>query len=472
MGVQLTDGTNNNVVDATSKGIVVQNPKVVTQAGYALLATNEDNGTVTGSVLNRPASISIDGRLSVGIDTNQFTDLINYTAQNTAVWQDNLTTMTLTYSGGYAFLNAGASLASGAFAVHKTYKPFPLFTGGGVHAEFRGFATTTPQINNILAIGIGTPGTTAAPTDGAYFQWSAAGLFNAVVNWNGTTTLSANLTPPPTNPANEFLINETDDNVEFWINGVLQAVLSLPSGAATSSFNGAAYAFIQCTNTGATSAAQGFKLASINVWQEDMNTNKPYSHQQVGNGLSIYQGQNGGTMGSTAYLPASGSAPTAGVPSNTAALTNTGLGGHFLTTNTIAINVDGIVSSYQNPVGTINQTPRTIFITGVKIDTAVSVALTGGPELLVWEVAFGHTSVSLATAEAATTKAPRRVPIGMQSFGTTSPVGTLGNPIIMTFNSPIPVQPGEFIQTVYRNAGVVGTAGQFAHSITFDGYQE
>jgi hypothetical protein len=35
MGVQLSDGTNNNLIDATSKGALVQNPKVITQAGFA-----------------------------------------------------------------------------------------------------------------------------------------------------------------------------------------------------------------------------------------------------------------------------------------------------------------------------------------------------------------------------------------------------------------------------------------------------
>ena len=134
MTVQISDGTNSALVDATSKGVLVQPSKVLAQAGYALMATNEDNGTVTGTILNRAASISIDERLSVGIDTNLFTDIHNNTAQNTNIWSDNLTTMTLTYAGGYAFLNAGASLASGAFAVHKTYRPFSQ--SGRCHSIF------------------------------------------------------------------------------------------------------------------------------------------------------------------------------------------------------------------------------------------------------------------------------------------------------------------------------------------------
>ena len=471
MTVQISDGTNSALVDATSKGVLVQPSKVLAQAGYALMATNEDNGTVTGTILNRAASISIDERLSVGIDTNLFTDIHNNTAQNTNIWSDNLTTMTLTYAGGYAFLNAGASLASGAFAVHKTYRPFSLFTGGGLHVEFRGFATQTPQTNNILAIGLGTPGTTAAPTDGAYFQWSAAGLFNAVVNWNGTTTVSANLTPPSTSAANEFVINETDDNVEFWINGILQAQLSLPSGAATSSFNGASYAFVQCTNTGATGAAQGFKLSTLNVWQEDLNTNKPWSHQQAGMGLMSWQGQNGGTLTSTA-LYANNAAPTVAVPSNTTAALGSGLGGNFYETMSIAVTTDGIISSYQNPVGGINQTPRNLYITGYRWMSIVQVVGAGGPWINECGITYGSTAVSQATADGATAKAPRRIPVGLYTLPITAPVGTVGANFSQTFGTPILVQPGEFIQTIQRNIGTVGTAGTNAHMIQFEGYWE
>ena len=48
----------------------------------------------------------------------------------------------------------------------------------------------------------------------------------------------------------------------------------------------------------------------------------------------------------------------------------------------------------------------------------------------------------------------------------------LDTDISQQFLTPIVVQPGEFIQTVVRNIGVVGTSGTIAHLITFDGYWE
>lgn len=39
-------------------------------------------------------------------------------------------------------------------------------------------------------------------------------------------------------------------------------------------------------------------------------------------------------------------------------------------------------------------------------------------------------------------------------------------------DSTIVIQPGEFIQTIYKNIGTVGTSGTVAHTITFGGYWE
>lgn len=58
------------------------------------------------------------------------------------------------------------------------------------------------------------------------------------------------------------------------------------------------------------------------------------------------------------------------------------------------------------------------------INAVVTAAITGGPVIYAYSLAYGHTAVSLATTESATTKAPRRLPVGIQTFAPTSPVGT------------------------------------------------
>ena len=127
---------------------------------------------------------------------------------------------------------------------------------------------------------------------------------------------------------------------------------------------------------------------------------------EIGNRMfGSYQGLSGGTMGSlSAYTNSTN--PTAAVPSNTALTANlpSGLGGQAWETFTsgLALNTDGILMSYQVPAGTVSVAGRRLKITAVKMTSFVQTALTGGPLVNTFALAFGHTAVSLATTEAAT----------------------------------------------------------------------
>ena len=97
------------------------------------------------------------------------------------------------------------------------------------------------------------------------------------------------------------------------------------------------------------------------------------------------------------------------------------------------------------------------------------------PTTLAWSLAFGHTAVSLATAEAATTKAPRRIALGFQSVAVGAAVGALYTPdsISQWFDSPIYVNPGEFIAVVVKQIVGTATASQSIwYLVTFDAYFE
>jgi hypothetical protein len=325
-------------------------------------------------------------------------------------------------------------------------------------------------------MGFGTPGASgAAPTDGAYFQYNSLGQLFCIISYNGTTNTSAQLTSYGITPntTHEWSIAVTDDNCEFWIDGVLQAIVSLPATVGTVQENGSAYFFLGTTNSAtAPTSAQQIKISTVYIWMQDENSSKAWPLQQAAQGFMGYQGQNGNTMGTTALL-ANSSNPTAAVPTNTTAALGTGLCGNFWSTNILAANTDGIISSYQNPVGSITVTPRLLYITGIRIDSMVQTATTAsGPEIFVWSLAFGHTSVSLATTESATAKAPRRIGLGHQSFGTSAPVGTGAQPIVVSFQSPICLNPGEYVATVMKNIGTAGTAGVLSHIITFDCFWE
>jgi hypothetical protein len=177
-------------------------------------------------------------------------------------------------------------------------------------------------------------------------------------------------------------------------------------------------------------------------------------------------------MGTTALYSNSLAAGAGLAATNTTAALGSGLGGQFTVLPTLAVGTDGIISSFQNPAAAAAVQGRTLYIRGVRIQGAVVVALTGGNVLYAYSLAFGHTAVSLATAEAAGTKAPRRIPLGYENYVVTAPAGTLGQGVYMAFNAPIAVNPSEFVQIVAKNMGVVTTLGAISIQITFDSYWE
>jgi hypothetical protein len=193
-------------------------------------------------------------------------------------------------------------------------------------------------------------------------------------------------------------------------------------------------------------------------------------------GMSAYVGQNGNTQGKTS-LWTNNTAPTAAALTNTTAAF-TGFGGIAAVLPTFTINSDGIVMNFTNPAPTINITGRNLIITGVKVQGAVSVVFVGGPVTYAYALAFGHTAVSLATAETAsfataTTHAPRIVPIGFETYAATAAVGTLGAGAFIDLSyAPITVRPGENVALIARNIGVVTSSGAITLLYTPLGYWE
>ena len=120
------------------------------------------------------------------------------------------------------------------------------------------------------------------------------------------------------------------------------------------------------------------------------------------------QGQQGHTQGSTALFTNSLAAGAGAVMTNTTAALGVGLGGQFSVLPTLAVPTTGILCSYQNPVPTTILTGKQLVITGVKIESVVTTVLVGNatPVIYALGIAYGHTTVSLATAEGASTNSP------------------------------------------------------------------
>ncbi len=345
-----------------------------------------------------------------------------------------------------------------------------MFNGAGLSVEFDAIVMLTPVTNNVIEMGMFQATGITAPTDGVFFRYTAGGAFVGVVNYNGAELTTANLTVPTNGVTHAFLIRAEQEEVSFWVDDVLQAKITTPNsqGGPCQSIYQPITTRIYNTAAG-TSAAQVLKLGAVRLFLRDINANRDWATTLGGLGQHGSQGQSGGTMGSTALMTNSMAAGAGAAATNTTAAVGSGLGGQFALQPTLAANTDGILCSYQVPAGTAVVPGKSLIINGVRINGIVTTALTGGPVYAMYSLAYGHTAVSLATAEGAATKAPRRIPLGFQTWVVTAAVGVQDSrDINVQFLNPVIVNPGEFVQVTIKNLGTVTSAGVILFCVNFD----
>ena len=447
-------------------------------AGFVAITAESDPGDVTGTRLVKNLECTDDYRLRVGTDQTFFNEYFPGTTINGNIWNTLVTGMTITQASNFVTLNAGSSNTSTNFAQLRTWRHMPAFMSFPVYCEIDLQFSIAPQNNNVVEWGLGLATGIATPTDGAFFRVLSATDFRCVISAAGNETTSGNLMAYLPAPAttNDYLIVLSEKACEFWINDVLVVILQriANAGATTASMN--LPLFIRNYNSAATSSAQLVRVGYVNVSQGDMSTNKLWSHVMAGAGSMAYQLQTGAaTLGSSALLTNSLGTGSVVAMSNTAASLGSGLGGQFSTLPTLPVTNDGIVSSYQVPAGSATVPGKSLYITGVKVQSAVTQALVGGPVLYAYTLAYGHTTVALNTTETnGTVKAPRRISLGFETFASNAALGVLGSATgcYMAFNSPVVVQPGEFVQVTAKNLGTVTTGGIITFLVAFDAYME
>lgn len=488
-GIRVEGNTSGNVaeVNANNQVKVIQETDAYTNGQYvgASRSMGEvDGGALTAVVRLRPYEPDADYRMRVSQDIIVDEDNVNYTAQNTGKYSYANTTMTNTWTAGQMTTNSGSITTTTTGTVYSSYATFPATgtTTLSVDAEV-GFSAP-PTTNTFIEWGVGIPGAqTVAPTDGVFFRVSASGV-QGISSYNGTET-STGVFPLSAgtgtwvytnNKRYQFILYQSAIEAVFWVNdgtgAVLLGAIPLPVAQPRMTMNTSAQFFFKHRITGGAAAGtfQAF-LGAHCVRQGGVQYGTTPS--TAGNRIfGSYQGLSGGTMGSLANY-ANSANPTAAVPTNTTAALGTGLGGQFWETASLAVNTDGIICSYQVPASTVNFSSRRLVIRGIGLTSYIQTVIAGGPFIAQWSLAFGHTAVSLATAEAATTKAPRRIALSgfTQVVTAAQAVSTMvsqpGGSFIDFGDAPIYVNPGEFVQLVTKHVGTVGTTGTIAHVVTF-----
>lgn len=448
-------------------------------AGFATLLSERDSGSITGVRDVYAPEVTTNFRLRTATDQILFNEIFPGTVLNSSLWTTPATTSTITVGGNQLTLNAAASLASGSVARVSSYRSFPVLISCPIYLTANLQFSAIPVSNMVHEWGEFTATGTSVPTEGAYFTITATGELRAIVNTGGSINQSPILDYNAligVNSTKSFLIYTSNENVTFWINNikVFEAPLSSVSTLGVQIGSGQLPISFRSYNTATvTGTAQIMKVNGVNLSIGETAINKFYAHAQAGGGQVGYQGQTGGTLGTTALYTNNLTAGAGAAMTNTTAALGSGLGGQFSIQPTLVVGTDGIVCSYQVPLGTVSIPGKMFYITGVKLQGAVTTALTGGAVLYAYSLAYGHNSVSLTTTVSSTAKAPVRVFLGYESYIAAAPIATLGQGVVLDLNSaPVPVFPGEFIQIVAKNLGVVTTAGVITCGITLLGYYE
>ena len=448
--------------------------------GGVRMFSENDAGALTGSPYLKSPETSSDYRLRVGMDTIILDDTFNGLTQNTTKWSYTFATMTASLPGA-GTLNfgtvQGTAATHGAFV--RSFQYMPLYGASGLAIEFHlGQYTSALVANEVFLCGLGNVSVAGTePTDGVWLQFTSAGTI-LVQKYNGTSTASGVLEANAAlglGSLYHYAIVLGNSEVEVWKDDELLADVPIPAGVGQPFQQGSLPCFMQKFCTGTVSNTNTIRVSDVTISQLDILTNKDWGVARSLAGKSGFVGQNGHTQGKTT-LWTNNTAPTAVALTNTTAAF-TGLGGIAAVLPTLAAASDGIVFSYQNPTPTINLAGRNLVIRGIKVQGAVSVVLAGGPVIYAYAVAFGHTAISLATAETAsfannTTHAPRIVPLGIESYAATAAAGSLGSGVTLQLANPIVVRPGEFVAIVARNIGTVTTTGAITITAVYDSYWE
>jgi hypothetical protein len=496
---QNIQGTSGNVADVDPNGqMKIGLPTNNQLTGSVRIQGCNDDGTLTGVVRNAPPEIDSDYRMRTSDDVLLDDELFNYTAQNTGKHTIVAAATNLVPSwtaGGYNTNPTGVlTITSGATL--RTYAMFSLISTGTLSCDMEVAFTGQPQANTNIDFGLFIAGATNPfePTDGAWFRLDSAGL-KGMISYNGSEQSvvfpllnGSGVWAYTNNKKYQFILYVTARDVQFWVNdgtitgALLLGVIPCPAGQGSMFLSAAVpFAVRHAIAGGAAGAALSLILARYCVRLGGVTQTD--SLALFGSrALGSYQGLSGGTLGSIiSGNVATGhwTNPVPATPSNTVGTAGTGLGGIVYEIPTTGNGTDGILMSYQIPAGTVLIQGKRLKLSGVSLASHVvngPMISPGGGFAKRYYIAFGHTAVSLATAEAATTKAPRRVilPIVQNYTGTTGiGLGPTQALVQHKFENPIYVNPGEFIQLVTSNVGLAGTGlagtcGTIGHCINYD----
>ena len=476
MAVVVTDGSGIGASYATVANGSVQatGPQTADTAGFQMLGSevNQAGGGV-GRVV-KEIEASEDYRIRSGTDAKLFDERMLGSAVSSGLMLSAVTTQTVSVGAGALTLNASAITTLSTVSRVTTQQCFTPANGAPLYGQFEYvYPPAAPVANSEFEAGFVIHTGTAVPTDGAFLRYTTTGTVECVICHNSSET-SAVITAPTGLVRHRVVISVYDDSANFWIDDVLVASIATPTGRGTPwSAGGVPLSFRLRNAAVAPGTAVSPQIFAAGAYLGDVAVQARSAEEcaVLGGGMAC-QGQAGATQGSLANW-ANSAAPASATLSNTAAGYTT-LGGQWQFAAVAGAETDYALFGFQVPVAAALAHGKKLVITGVRIDsinTVVAVATTA--TVLQWGIAVGATAVSLATAESATAKSPRRVPLGIQTFAVGAGVGAAAVPINAVLGSPMVAMPGEFVHVILKMPIGTATATEiFRGTVGVDGYWE
>lgn len=435
-------------------------PSVKAQAGYVGIAGfADDEGNV-----RIPIGASSQGLLGTGSVQVDFEQGFSASAISPSVWSQVLGVMTVGVANNTVTLNSSNSLASAASARLVSYRQAKTPRGSDRIIAWRMMLPNlvtgaVTEIGAFAATGI------ASPTSGSFFRYGSDGTLRGVsISVTGAESTTEAIPTPSLNVAHDYVIWIMSKSIVFQIDDVVVGSIPL-GGTAPSPVTSESSPFCaRLYNASATTTAQ-----------------QVYLHRCVG---ALYGGTYGydrqflaalggdigyqGVVGAgTGYLAnwANSAAPASATLSNTTA-GYTSLGGQFQFAAVSGSETDYALFAFQVPAQTATNQGRTLVVHGINISTFnMGAAVATTPTLLQWGIAYDGTAVSLTTPDGASTKAPRRVPLGCQSLPVGLAVGGNVPDLRVDFRQPLSVNAGNYLHVILKMPVATATASQIVRGV-------
>jgi hypothetical protein len=474
-GFRIEGDLSGNVAEVTAeKAMRVAYGNDSTLGGIAAVALRSDAGAITGDILDFDPECDQDSRARVALDRLEFIEPWTGAVLNSSSWQSVVATMATAVLDGSVRLNSANSAAINTSARITSYRTYPLNTPGILTADFpiQIAAASVGIVNTAWDVGFFIATGSALPTDGVFLRMSAASELRLVVSFGGVEAQSppiAYTSTPPGFPGELLPVNETravtltldSRSARVWVNGALAAAVTTPPGQPSLCRSYALPFTARVFNSAvAPVSATQLRIGALSITTGGAGANVLSAAETAAlSGQGGYQGYSGATLGTLANY-ANSAAPAAAALSNTAAGYTT-LGGQFLFAAPAGAETDYALFGFQVPVQAAGSHNLNLLIHGARIDAVnIGATVAGTPTVLQWGLAVGSTAVSLATVEAATTRAPRRIPLGVQSWVVGALAGAPAEAIESSFRGGLLAEPGTFVHVIAKVPVGTATASQ------------